>query len=56
MVPFTKEKTTGRADLEDMGQKTSFMNTLSQIDLLDMQIEMSIEQIQVQVWNSGDWP
>lgn len=56
MVPFTKEKTTGREDLEDMGQKTSFMNMLSQIDLLDIQIEMSIEQIQVQVWNSGDWP
>lgn len=40
----------------DIGQKNSFLDTLSLIDLLDIQIEISIEQIQVQVWNARDWP
>lgn len=53
MVPFTKR--TSRADLGDIGQKNSFMDTLSLIDPLDIQTEMSIEQIQIQVWNTRDW-
>ena len=31
------------------------MDTLSLIGLLDSQIEMSVEQIQIQVWISRDW-
>lgn len=31
------------------------MDTLSLIDSLDIQTEMSIEQIQIQVWNTRDW-